>query len=140
MLIPMTHPSVQVIRPVCRDSPPRLELCLYCVCAHLLLSMHCYNMIAIRHASSNCYWGERERAPTWWSQRDFCTIYIHNYIYIIIIGERERANLVVQLARFFYISTGGRVLHIPYISKCFYALLFHRHLSTFHGTHLYIAL
>ena len=25
-----------------------------------------------------------------------------------IIGERERANLVVQLARFFYISTGGR--------------------------------
>ena len=29
-----------------------------------------------------------------------------------------------------------RALHIPYISKCFYALLFHRHLSTFHGTHL----
>ena len=25
-----------------------------------------------------------------------------------MIGERERANLVVQLARFFYISTGGR--------------------------------
>ena len=21
------------------------------------------------------YWGERERAPTWWSQRDFVTIY-----------------------------------------------------------------
>ena len=27
----------------------------YCVRAHLLLSMHCYNIIAIRHASSNCY-------------------------------------------------------------------------------------
>ena len=27
-------------------------------------------------------WGERERAPTWWSQRDFCTIYIYNIIYI----------------------------------------------------------
>ena len=49
MLIPTTHPSVQVIRPVCRDSS-RLELCLYCVCAHLLLSMHCYNIIAITHA------------------------------------------------------------------------------------------
>ena len=33
MPIPMTDPSVQVIRPVCRDSPPRLELCLYCVCS-----------------------------------------------------------------------------------------------------------
>ena len=52
------------------------------------------------------------------------------------IGERERANLVVQLARFFYIYIYLRALHIPYISKCFYALLFHRHLSTFHGTHL----
>ena len=34
-----------------------------------------------------------------------------------IIGERERANLVVQLARFFYlyiyIYIYGRVLHIP---------------------------
>ena len=27
-------------------------------------------------------WGERERAPTWWSQRDFCTIYIYIYIYV----------------------------------------------------------
>ena len=25
--------------------------------------------------------------------------------------------------------------HTVYCSKCFYALLFHRHLSTFHGTH-----
>ena len=25
--------------------------------------------------------------------------------------------------------------HTVYFSKCFYALLFHRHLSTFHGTH-----
>ena len=45
----MTHPSVQVIRPV------RSRDCLYCVYAHLLLLiiMHCYNITAIRRVSSN---------------------------------------------------------------------------------------
>ena len=32
MPIPMTHLSVQVNKPVCRDSPPRSELSLLCVC------------------------------------------------------------------------------------------------------------
>ena len=31
-------------------------------------------------------------------------------------------------------AEGRAVRHLPYISKCFHALLFHRHLSTFHGT------
>ena len=67
-----------------------------------------------------------------------------NYIYILL-GERERAHLVLRLGspvymyiynyiyiyNFFIYGTTDR---IPYISKCFYALLFHRHLSTFHGT------
>ena len=39
----MTHPTIQVIRPVCRDSILDRS-CLYCVYAHLLLSMHCYNI------------------------------------------------------------------------------------------------
>ena len=33
----------------------------------------------------------------------------------------------------YYIYIYGTTDRIPYISKCFYALLFHRHLSTFHG-------
>ena len=52
MPIPMTHLSVQVIRPVCRDSPPRLELSLLCVCpftaVNALLQHYCN-----KHASSN---------------------------------------------------------------------------------------
>ena len=49
-----------------------------------------------------------------------------------IFGERERANLVIQLARFFYmynfnyIYIYGRALHIPYISKCFYVNFLNR--------------
>ena len=48
---------------------------------------------------------------------------------VSMIGERERANLVVQLARFFYIIIYLRALHIPYISKCFYVNFFKRNHS-----------
>ena len=40
----------------------------------------------------------------------------------ILLGERERAHLVVQLARFFIV----RVARYRIASKCFYALLFRR--------------
>ena len=48
-----------------------------------------------------------------------------------LFGERERAYLVVQLARYFaiyiIIYIYGRALHIPYISKCFYVNFFKRY-------------
>ena len=65
-----------------------------------------------------------------------------------IIGERGRANLVVQLARFFYLRAGAthtvmfyvflnqrtpsrtaraRCLYVHQIPKCFYVNLFKRH-------------
>ena len=42
---------------------------------------------------------------------------------IALLGERERAHLVVQLARFFCVV---RVSRYRIVSKCFYALLFRR--------------
>ena len=53
----------------------------------------------------------------------------HDYsIMTVLLGERE---LVLQLARAVCIIIYDRH-HTVYFSKCFYALLFHRHLSTFH--------
>ena len=55
----------------------------------------------------------------------------------LLLGERERAHLVLRLGRavciyiYIYIYTVYTTDRIP---KCFYALLFHRRLSTFHGT------
>ena len=73
------------------------------------------------------YWGEPERAPPGDSQLLRC---LYNW------GEPERAPLAdSQLLRCLYNNNNNTTVTIPYISKCFYALLFHRHLSTFHGTH-----
>ena len=44
---------------------------------------------------------------------------------LALLGERERAHLVVQLARFFYICI-VRVPRYRIASKCFYAFLFRR--------------
>ena len=103
MLILTTHLSIQVIRPLCRDSPPRLELCVYCACAHLLPLMHCYN------ASSNCYilsqvlytattlteydmWGSLTLAPhstSYWGEHELAPPIEFNvppvYIYIVLV-------------------------------------------------------
>ena len=51
MPIPMTHLSVQVIRPVC----PRSELSLLCVCPFTAVNALLYNITHYcnKHASSN---------------------------------------------------------------------------------------
>ena len=49
---------------------------------------------------------------------------------LTLLGERERAHLVAQPGRFFYIYNTVCQDTV----KCFHMLLFHRHISTFHGT------
>ena len=49
------------------------------------------SMEGLAHARPN-YWGERERAPTWWSQRDFCTtgIYVRTSSCTVTRATRKR--------------------------------------------------
>ena len=72
------------------------------------------------------YWGEPERAPPGDPQLLRC---LYNWA-----SGSEPTYIVLRLGRAVYIYIYGTTDRIPYISKCFYALLFHRHLSTFHGT------
>ena len=57
--------------------------------------------------------------------------------FTIIIGKRERANLVVQTARFFYIFIYDRVRRVSAHARLRYALLFIRnHFHFFHMCYL----